>query len=199
MGGLVTVLGLAGQVASFVSPYFEREAGYRAQEKRARADSIKTQMQIDNELHRAEEQEWNARQAELEAETAKNAGKMDEAAAAEAAYRAKARSRALLAQNGALGSATGAAILDQADSRAAGDQFTIQYTTGREIQGLLSQADASRRQAGYYRQSADQTAKAAQLRREASYTSSASGNILNGLQTAGSILGGISSVYRLFR
>lgn len=192
-------MGIAGQVAGLVSPYFEREAGYRAEQKRAEAESIQTQMRIDSELRKAEDQEWDARQAEREAEAAKNAGKISEAEAAEAAYRVKARQRALLAQNGTLGGATGTAVLEQAESDALGDQFKIQYQTGQEIQGLLNRAEGYRRQAGYYRQNASQTAKAAQLRAEAGRTASKTGDILHGLQTAGGILGQVSSVYNLFR
>lgn len=199
MGGFMSVIGLASQAASLVAPYFEREATYRAEEKRLEAESIKTQTQIDNELQKARDQEWKARQTELEAELARNEGKINEAAAAEAAYRAKGQSRARLAQGGILGGATGAAILEEAERNAAGDQFKIQHNTGRQIQGLLSQADNYRNRAGYYRQSASQTAKAAQLGAESRRTASRTGNILNGLQTAGSILGTVSSVYRLFR
>jgi purine nucleoside permease len=196
----MSVLGIASQVAGLVNPYFEQEENYRAEEKRLEAESIKTQMQINNELQKAEDQEWGARQAELAAETAKNEGKVTEAAAAEAAYRAKARGRAGLAQSGILGSATGEAVMAQAESEAAADQLKIQQASGQKVQGLLNQANDYRRQAGYYRQSAAQTGKAAQLRVESTQKSSSNfGNILGGLQTVGSILGGVSQVYRLFR
>ncbi len=194
MGGIMSFLGVASQVISLAAPYFEQEATYRSEKKQAEAEAVKTQMRIDNELQRAEDEEWKARQAEREAELAQNAGKIAEGEAAEAAYRAKARQRAQLAQSGTLESATGASILKRAESEAQGDQFKIQFNTGKEIEGLLSRADGYRREAGNYRHSASQVAKEAQLRHESKTTSSKTVNILNGLQTAGSILGTVSSV-----
>ncbi|UQZ89804.1 hypothetical protein C4J81_11525 [Deltaproteobacteria bacterium Smac51] len=199
MGGLMTVMGIASQVASLVSPYVSNSASYSDQKRQAEAAALKTQMQVDSYLNKAEDQEWNARQAELQAEAAKHAGTISEAEAAEAAYKAKARQRALLAQNGTLNSATGTVVLDQADSDARSDQFKIQHKTGREIQGYLSDAEGYRRQADNYRQTASQTVKAAQLTASANKSTSKTNSVLNGIQTANSLLGTVSSVYSLFR
>ena len=199
MGGLMTVVGIASQVASLVSPYVKSSASYSAQKKQAEAAALKTQMQVDGYLNKAEDQEWNARQTELRAEEAKRAGAVSEAEAAEAAFKAKARQRAVLAQNGTLNSATGTVLLDQADADAKGDQFKIQYKTGQEIQGYLNDADGYRRQADHYRQTASQTARAAQLSASAKKSQSKTNGVLNGIQTANSLLGTVSSVYGLFR
>lgn len=101
--------------------------------------------------------EYNARIAEQNANIAKSEGIIEEARAAEDAYRARGRLAAGQAQGGILGSVSGEAVANDYANAAKEDMFNIQFKNKLQTQGLLSEAANYRSQAKVARSNARQS------------------------------------------
>lgn len=113
--------------------------------------------QAQSQKNQAAAAEYNAQIAEQNASIARSEGMIEEAAAAEDAYRARGRLAASQAQTGILGSATGDLVAEDLKRQAEEEQFKIQFSNQLNQQGFLNEAANYRAQASVYRSNAKQS------------------------------------------